>query len=214
MKKLIAAMLILTVFVTTAFAADFTPGQKIRINDTDAVWEEKPEYELSTSYYSIAGQSWETGKELVSGVTIDNNDNTVVISLKPNYTSTKEKALKGVIKVRDKKRGRFLNMNINCMVGFAQATIDIEPDGNIANLVIDPGTVYTVTATDKGYPYGTLFFQADVADVSVRVYDKERFYLGYNREPHKETLIANADSDAVIEFINFEGMPTFSGTAT
>lgn len=216
MKKLIAVMLIMTVCVTTAFAADFTPGQKIEIDENDAgVWGSQTlDYEISTTYYSIAGQSWEKGKELVSSVTIDNDANFFIINLKQDFQNTKAKPLVGTVKVRDKKNGRFLTMTINCTVGYEQDTIDIESDGNIPSLIVDNQTVYTVKAADSGYPYGTLMFQADVADVSVRVYDKEKLYLGYDRNPHKETLIANAESDAVIEFLNFEGRPTFSGTAT
>lgn len=208
-------MLILTLCVTTASAAIHVPGQEIIFADDSPEWGTTiPDNELSTTYYSIAGQSWTSGKELVSSVRIDNDDNTIVLKLKPDYTNTKEKALKGTIKVRDKKKGRFLEITVNTTVGYNQGTIDIESDGNIPTLTVDPETVYTVVASDKGYPYGTLMFQADVADVTVRVYDKEKFYLGYNREPHKETLLANAESDAVIEFLNFEGTPTFSGTAT
>ena len=216
MKKVIAAVLILSLCVTTAFAFDFTPGTKIKIDASDKqVWGDQVlDYEISTTYYSIAGQSWETGKDLISSITIDNDDNVFVIKLKPDYTMSKDKDLRGTIKVRDKKQGRFLTMTINCTVGFNRQTIDIQADGSISPLTVDPDTLYTVTATDKGYPYGTLLFQADVADVEVRVYDKEKFYLGYNREPDKETLLANAESDALIEFLNFEGAPTFSGTAT
>lgn len=216
MKKIIAVLLMMTLCVTTAFAADFTPGQKIEIDASDAgVWGTQVlEYEISSTYYSIAGQSWEKGKELVSSITIDNDENYFVINLKPDYLATKDKVLKGTVKVRDKKQGRFLTMTINCTVGYNQASIDIESDGNIPNLIVDPDTVYTVNASDKGYPYGTLIFQADVADVTARVYDKEKFFLGWNREPHKDTLLANAESDAVIEFLNFEGNPSFSGSAT
>lgn len=216
MKKLIAAMLMISLCVTTAFAFDFTPGSKIEIDASDKqVWGEQVlDYEISTTNYSIAGQSWETGKDLISSITIDNEDNLFVIKLKPDYSMSKDKELRGTVKVRDKKQGRFLTMTINCTIGFNRQSIDIQPDGSISPVTVDQDTLYTVTATDKGYPYGTLLFQADVADVEVRVYDKEKFYLGYNREPDKDTLLANAESDALIEFLNFEGAPTFSGTAT
>lgn len=214
MKRIIAAMLILTLSVTTAFAIR-SPGEEIEFTDDAIEWgETTPDNELNTTYYSIAGQTWTSGKDLVESVRINNDDNTVVLKLKPDYTSTKEKTLKGTIKVRDKKKGRFLEITVNDTVGYTQGTIDIESDGNIPSLTVDPDTVYTVVASDKGYPYGTLLFQADVADVEVRVYDKERYFLGFTRDPNKEILKANAESDAVIEFLNFEGTPTFSGTAT
>lgn len=214
MKRIIAAMLILTFCVTTAFA--FVPGEEIIFADDAVEWgTTTPDNELSTTYYSIAGQTWTSGKDLVESVRINNDDNTIVLKLKPDYTSTKEKTLNGTIKVRDKKKGRFLELTItDAAVGFQQGTIDIESDGNIPTLTVDPETVYTVVASDKGYPYGTLMFQADVADVTVRVYDKEKYFLGFTRDPDKEVLKANAESDAVIEFLNFEGTPTFSGTAT
>lgn len=216
MKKIIAVMLMMTLFVTTAFAADFTPGEQIKIDENDTgVWGDQTlDYEISTTYYSIAGITWDKGKELVSSVNIDNDENVFVINLRQDYQSKKDKTLRGTIKVRDKKNGRFLTMNINCQIGYTQGTIDIGPDGSIATLIVDPETVYTVTASDKSYPYGTLMFQADEADVSVRVYDKEVFFLGYNREPNRQILMANSESDAVMEFLNFEANPTFSGTAT
>lgn len=215
MKKLIAAMLVLTLCATTAFAADVIPGQEIEIDAGHTAWgSEAPDNELSTTYYSIAGQTWESGKDTVGSVKIDNDRNAVILTLKKDYTSTREKTLKGTIKVRDKKKGRFLSIAIDLAVGFKQDTIDIESDGNIPTLVVDSETLYTVRASDKGYPYGSLLFQADIADVNVRVYDKEKLFLGYNREPDKETLLANAESDALMEFLSFESNPTFSGTAT
>lgn len=216
MKKIIAAMLILTVCVTTAFAADFTPGEEIRIDENDPlVWGSQTlEHEISTTYYSIAGQSWQTGRDLVSSVTVDNEENVFVIKLKPDYQSTRDKTLEGTVKVRDKKNGRFLTMTINCTIGYEQGTIDIGSDGDIADLIVEDDTVYTVTAADKGYPYGTLMFQADIADVSVRVYDKEKLFLGYDRSPDREILLANSENDAIMEFLRFEGRPTFSGNAT
>lgn len=207
-------MLILTLCATTAFAVR-VPGEEIIFADDAIEWgETTPDNELSTTYYSIAGQTWTSGKDLVESVRIDNDDNTVVLKLKHDYTSTREKDLKGTIKVRDKKKGRFLEITVNDSVGYEQRTIDIESDGNIPTLTVEQNALYTVVASDKGYPYGTLMFQADVADVTVRVYDKEKYFLGFTRDPNKEILKANAESDAVIEFLNFEGAPTFSGTAT
>lgn len=217
MKKLIATLLAITLLATlatTALAADFFPGSDLTFGTGSPEWDVQPDNELSTSYYSIAGQTWTKGKDLVSSVRIDNNENALIVTLKPDYTSKKEKPLVGTIKVRDKKKGVFLNVTIDCMVGYNQATIDIQPDGAIPTLNVEPDTVYTVKATDKAYPYGTLMFHADNADVSVRVYDDEVLFLEYTREPDREILKANADNDAVMEFLNFKAHPSFSSTAT
>ncbi len=219
MKRVLSIITIITLFaltlITPAFAADFYPGQEIRFSAGSVEWgDTKPENEISTSYYSVAGQDWNSGKELVSSVRIDNEENEVVLTLRPDYLSTKTKKLYGTIKIRDKKQGRFLTLSINCDVGYNQSTIDIEPDGNIPTISVEPNTVYTVTASDDGYPYGTLMFNADIADIMVRVYDKEKYFLEYDLRPSRDVLIANADRDANMEFLNFKARPNFSGLAT
>ncbi len=219
MKKVISFLAVFSFFALTfstpALAVDFYPGQEIRFAADAAEWgDQKPSNELSTSYYSIAGQDWRAGRELVASVSINNTDNVIVLTLKPDYQSTKPKTLAGTIKVRDKSEARFLTLTINCSVGNLTSAIDIQPDGNIPTLQVEPNTVYTVTATDNGYPYGTLMFNTDIADVAVRVYDKDKLYLEYDRTPNKEILINNADANATMEFLSFKANPTFSSVAT
>ena len=219
MKRVLSIATLIAIFaltlITPAFAADFYPGSEIRFSAYSNEWgEDKPTNELSSTYYSIAGQDWSAGKELVSSVRIDNEENEVVVSLRPDYQNTKPKKLYGRIKVRDKKQGKFLNLAINCEVGYNTATIDIEGDGNIASMTVEPNTIYTVTASDEGYPYGTLMFNADIADISVRVYDKEKYFLEHDLKPNRDILIANADRDANMEFLNFKAKPSFTGLAT
>ena len=215
MKRIFAAALAGAMLLTSAYAADFRPGQDIEIDSTDPVWgETQPDQELTTEYYAISGQSWDQGKEMVESVKINSDDERVVISLKPDYTSTKDRTLRGTIKVRDKDKGKILTMDINAQIGYEQGEIVIDSDGDIQPLTVDNETVYTVTADSSSMTYGTLEFSTDLADVSVRVYEDEVYFLGYNRDPHKATLQENADSDAEIDFLNFEGKPKFSGNAT
>ena len=216
MKRAFAAIFIWTVLMTvSAVAADFRPGQDIEIDRTDSVWGDTfPDEELTTANYAISSQSWTSGKDLVSSVWIDNDNGVIVISLKDDYKTTKEKTLKGTVKVRDRSNNKTLSLGINCTVGWEQATIDIDHDGDISTLTVDEDSIYTVEAASNSIPYGQLEFYADIADISVRVYDKEVFYLGYNREPDKNILRVNEHVTEDIEFLNFPGKPSFSGTAT
>lgn len=69
---------------------------------------------------------------------------------------------------------------------------------------------------ENGAPYGDLEFSTDDdnTDVSVRVYDGDKAFLGYNYDVDKEILLANADLEADISALTFDARPSFNSTAT
>lgn len=150
---------------------------------------------------------------MVSSVSID-DDEGLVIKLKTSYDQTKEKDLTGTVKLREKGTSNYITLTVDLTVGYNQETIDIDVNGSAAlsTGAVSNDALYTVKGTDAT-PFGTLFFDAVDAEIEVRVYDEEKFYLGFSSEPVRSILIANADSDAEITFLNFEGTPTFSSNA-
>ena len=150
---------------------------------------------------------------MVESVKIDNDSNKLVVTLKEDYTSTKDKNLEGTVKLREKGASKYFTIAISGTVGYQQDEIVIDADGYIGTFVPLNDVLYTVT-TNGSIPYGTLEFSADWAEISVRVYEKEKYYLGYNLEPNREVLLANADTEAEMSFLNFEGTPSFNSTAT
>ncbi len=211
MKKILAMILAVVMLSVTAFAADFNPGKKIRFNGNEDRWEGelKP---INTDNYSVSSVKWEQGRDLVSSVTIDNDDEVLVVALKPDYKTTKEKTLEGTIKLREKGKTRYATLSINATVGFDVVDLTVDVNGDVEVPTIDSGALYRIDDAGKGY--GTLSFSAGDTDVSVRVYDDEVYYLYSNNDAIKSVLTANPDSDAVIDFLTFEGTPTFNSTAT
>ncbi|MEA5012622.1 MAG: hypothetical protein VB100_12990 [Angelakisella sp.] len=69
---------------------------------------------------------------------------------------------------------------------------------------------------EKAPQYGTMEFDTldSEAVVSVRVYDGDKFFIGQNTDADKKLLVANADTEAEISFLNFYGKPSFNSTAT
>ena len=88
----------------------------------------------------------------------------------------------------------------------------MDANGDVEVPTIDSGSLYRIDDNGKGY--GTMSFSAGDTDISVRVYDDEVYYLHHNSDAIKSVLTANPDSDAVIDFLTFEGTPTFNSTAT
>ena len=217
MKKLIAAFIALTMLTTMALAADFTPGSELSYDGSEGSgWSEAPDKGLNKTNYSIVSQSWTKGRDMVSSVKFSEDEDTLIVTLKENYTATRDKDLAGTIKLRDKKDGTYVTLTIDGSVGYTQGTIDLDSDGyaSLSTSGVENDTIYKVTANDGDKPYGNLTFTAGDADVAVRVYEKEVYFLGYNVVPEKKVLLANADSDAEISFLNFDAKPTFNSTAT
>lgn len=211
MKKIFAMILAVVMLTTMAFAADFNPGKKIRFNGNEDRWEGdlKP---INTDNYSVASVKWDQGRDLVSSVTINNDDEVLVVALKPDYKTTKAKTLKGTIKLREKGKTRYATLSIDATIGFDVMDLTVDVNGDIEVPTVDSGTLYRIDDAGKGY--GTLSFSAGDTDISVRVYDKEVYYLYSNNDAIRSVLTANPDSDAVLDFLTFEGTPTFNSTAT
>lgn len=211
MKKIFAMIVAAAMLTVTAVAADFNPGKKIRFNGNEDRWEGELK-SINTDNYSVSSVKWDQGRDLVSSVTIDNDDEVLVVALKPDYKSTKEKTLEGTIKLREKGKTRYAVLSINATVGFDVVDLIVDANGDVEVPTIDSGSLYRIDDNGKGY--GTMSFSAGDTDISVRVYDDEVYYLHHNSDAIKSVLTANPDSDAVIDFLTFEGTPTFNSTAT
>ena len=215
MRKMIAAIAAVLMLGSTAFAADYTPGQKITFDGTEAIVWDGEVKDINKENYSISTQSWDEGKSLIDSVEIDDEEEELVITLKPDYKSKEDKTLKGTIKLREKGTSKYVTLTIDATVGYAQGQIIINAAGDVSLSTsgVESDTVYTVISESNNHPYGTLTFSADSAEVEVRVYEDDVYYLGYSVSPIKSVLQANADSDAEISFLTFEGAPTFTANA-
>ena len=216
MKKILAMIMATSMLTSMAVAADYIPGDDIEFTGAaDENWEW--EYEdamkaINSDNYSLSTIKWEEGKALVASVKIDDEEDKLVISLKHDYKSTKEKNLEGSVKLREKGKSRYATLNVKGTVGYKVEELTINDDNEIDDFTVDSGSIYKIVGKNKGY--GNLTFTAGEADVSVRVYDGEIYYLDHTDTPNKNVLVANTDSDATIDFMNFEGTPTFNSTAT
>lgn len=214
MKNIISSVFAVSMLSMTAFGADFKPGEEIMFKVDSPEWGlTTPTEDLTSSNYTISSQSWTKGRDLISSVKLDNDDEAIIVTLKQNYTEAEEESLIGTIKVRDRTTSEYLEIDLNCTVGYNVETINIDGSGNISTVSVDSDSIYKVVADDSRYGYGTLMFQADDVDVTVRVYEDEVYYLGYNRQANRDVLLANADTDAEMDFLNFEAAPRFSSTA-
>lgn len=212
MKKIFAMILAAVILTTTAMAGDFTPGSKIRFNGNEDRWDSKPTKSINNDNYSVSSIKWTQGKDLVSSVTIDPDDEVLVVTLKKDYKSTKDKTLEGTVKIREKGKNRYYTLSINAEIGYTVVDLAVDANGEIELTDVDEDSIYRIQDDDRGY--GTLSFSAGDADISVRVYDGEVYYLYSNGDAIKSVLTANNDTDADIDFLTFEGNPTFNATAT
>lgn len=212
MKRIFAIAMAVLVLTTIAMAGDFSPGSKIRFNGNEDRWDSKPTKSINNSNYSVSGIKWTQGKDLVSSVTIDEDDEVLVVTLKKDYKSTKDKTLEGTVKLREKGKTKYYTLSINAEIGYTVVDLAVDANGEINLDDIDKDSIYRIQDDDKGY--GTLNFSAGDSDISVRVYDGEVYYLYSNSDAIKSVLTANNDTDSDIDFLTFEGRPTFNATAT
>lgn len=212
MKKIFAIVMAAVVLTTTAMAGDFYPGTKIRFNGKEERWDDSLTKSINNSNYSVSSIKWTQGKDLVSSVTIDDDDDVLVVALKKDYKSTKDKTLEGTIKLREKGKTKYNTLSINAEIGYNVVDLAVDANGEVNLTSIDANSIYRIQDDDRGY--GTLSFSAGDADISVRVYDGEVYYLYSNSDAIKSVLTANNDTDADIDFLTFEGTPTFNATAT
>lgn len=212
MKKLFAMIMAVTILTTIAMAGDFSPGSKIRFNGNEERWDSTPAKSINNSNYSVSSIKWTQGKDLVSSVTIDDEDEVLVVTLKKDYKSTKDKTLEGTVKLRQKGKTNYNTLSINAEIGYTVVDLAVDANGEISLDDIDKDSIYRVQDDDRGY--GTLNFSAGDTDISVRVYDGEVYYLYSNSDAIKSVLTANNDTDSDIDFLTFEGKPSFNATAT
>lgn len=216
MKKLFAAILAVAMLVTCAFAADYKPGEKAVFTGAEADWDVKPTDTLTSENYFVSDSKWTKGGDMVSTVKIlsSSDGGSLVVTLKQNYTTTNDKALEGTITVRQKGSTAIHILTVKSTVGYDAETINIGSNGEIDTVSPVKDTVYTVTKAEGGKTYGVMTMVAEGVEVSVRVYDGEKFYLASDTTPDKAILLANTDNDADPTFLNFVASPTFSSTAT
>lgn len=212
MKKIFAMIMAVVILTTTAMAGDFIPGSKIRFNGNESRWDKQPTKSINTENFSVSSIKWTEGKDLVSSVTIDDDDEVLVVALKKDYKSTKDKTLAGTVKLREKGKSTYYSLSINAEIGYTVVDLPVDGNGDINLTTVDSGSIYRIKDDDKGY--GTLNFSAGDTDISVRVYDGEVYYLHSNNDAVRSVLSNNTDTDADIDFLTFEGTPTFNATAT
>lgn len=176
-----------------------------------------PDKSLDSSNYTVSGINWTSGKSYIESVKINDSDSTVDIKVKNNYTMVNNgsKTVEGSFILRQKgDSGKSITYALDraYTVGYGQEDLtgstgdEVSPSSDInENLVQTPDAGYT-----------TLTFATVSGDeVSVRVYGKEKFYLGTNADANNKVLVANADvSYSYLNFLNFEGSPKFSSNAT
>ncbi len=215
MKKVLALVLAVMMMATVAFAVapDYNPGEDIEIGSSDISSDDL----LNTKYYSIKKVSYDTGKTYVASVTLesDEDEDCLTVALKEDYSMDKIKDLKMTVELRGKGRDtKDEVIDIEATVGYEVAELSIV-DGDVT--LPTEGMINKVIASEDGEaPYGTMDVRdiADMADVTVRLYEKDKFFWDFNNDADKKVLIANADADAEISFLNFEGKPSFNSTAT
>ena len=212
MKKIFAIVMAVLVLATVAMAGDFSPGSKIRFNGKEERWDTGPAKSINNSNYSVSSIKWTQGKDLVSSVTIDDDDEVLVVTLKKDYKTTKDKTLEGTVKLRQKSSTNTHTLSINAEIGYTVVDLAVDANGEINVGDIDEDSIYRIQDNDRGY--GTLTFSAGDTDISVRVYDGEVYYLYSNGDAIKSVLTANNDTDSDIDFLTFPGSPTFNATAT
>ena len=212
MKKILAMIMATSMLTTMAVAADYTPGQEIEFDGTEALIWDGEVGAINSDNYSLSTIRWNEGKDMIAGVRIDDDDEVLVVELKEDYKTTKEKELNGTIRLREKGESNHVTLTVQGTVGYNVVELDIDEDHEIDVPVIDSGSIYKINGNNKGY--GTLTFSAGDTDITVRVYDGEVYYLAHTVTPNKDVLVANSDSDATMDFLNFEGTPTFNSTAT
>lgn len=216
MKKFLAVALALCMLCSFAFAAEFKPGEKMTITGSEDKWDTALTDTLTSENYFISTSKWTKGGDLVSSVKIlsSTDGGGLVITLKHDYSTTDDKALQGTITVRQKGSTAVHVLTVATTVGYDSETISISTNGDIPTLNAAADTVYQVEKTEGGKTYGVLKLVADGVEVSVRVYDGEKFFLASDTTPDKNILMANSDNDADPTFLNFVASPTFSSTAT
>lgn len=176
---------------------------------------------ISTDYFSIKVE-YSRGKELVKDVKFDNGK--LVITLKdsleerpsvPNFQIEK-------ITLTGKKNGvdeTYRNKKFECNVTGLTTTKKVGYVVDDTNYVVGndftapDNVIVKMAKTSSGDKYGTSVISfGSYASAEVRLYEKEKFFLGVEVDPDLDIVKANPDAD--IEFRTFKGNPSFSSNAT
>ena len=199
------------------------------------------EKDVTSDNYSLTAIKYEEGRDLVEEIYFDDANEQVVIQLKQDYDLVKAKDLDFTFTLRGKGKTSDTDVHIKTTVGYVlrngdktagNSGIVISTDGEPA--LDDYGPFIMSTKANGSIPAGKnciwevvqddnvndvrtdiTFTTADEdTEVSVRVYDGERYYLYNDAKADKAILKAYADTDADITFLNFPGEPTFNSTAS
>ena len=247
-RALVLAVMMLAAMGTMAFAADIMPGTTIKIpvaptTDTtvganvliaaadgisadfnvavSAVTGAPDKVEVTAKNYSIVNVKWDSGKEFVESLKINDETGNVELKLKQDYTAaiktTNPKKLAGSFTLRQKGASNkaitySLTPASNLFVGYRTETLPVPAAvGDDAPIATVEKKIYTT----PDIAYSNLTFKTiNGDDVNVRVYAKEKYFVASNANADNKILIANADSDADISFLNFPAKPTFNSNAT
>ena len=231
MKKVLALILAVAMLSTVAFAADYVEGKTYAPDGTE-IGVSSADFgtdadDLNTKNYSIKKVTDWTGKAYVKSMELDDDEgDELTITLIEDYKLDKVKEVKFTVELKGKgKDVEDAKKAFSFKVGYDPMTIAINKDNDIDKDIVEKYYNETILKfkSEKddngkvvGAPYGDLEFDTTDGDtsVSVRVYDGDKFYLGHDYDADKKVLVANADSDAVISFLNFPAKPSFNSTAT
>lgn len=231
MKKILALVLAVAMLSTVAFAATAKkPGDSIKLKSTDTdmfvafVEDSGTASAFNTKNYSIKKVSYTAGKALVDSVTLSADEeegDELKIALKQDYTMDKAKDLQMTIELNGKgKTVKDVTLANDATtnyytVGYTASALEINGDNEVTG-TLNADTIAQV-GKDQAAPYGSLELTAIAGtdtDISVRLYEEDEFFWNPETTADKKVLIANADSEAVISFLSFEGKPSFNSTAT
>lgn len=237
MKKILALILAVMLLGTVAFASvvvnpitdgndpvhnrgNWIPGDTIKFNDSgvttvDPTVDMK---DISTDNYSVTNIKYQEGKKLVESVKINDKEGQIEIKLRQDYSNVKEKNLEMTFTLKGKKNVDDVNIKIVGTVGYAldkDSVIIYDNDHVTVPSVFEKDTLYEVQKNGvKGSGIMEFTTADDDVEVSVRVYEDDRYYLYNEVDPVTDVLKAYADTDADLDFLVFPAAPTFNATVT
>ncbi len=199
----------------------YRPGDEIEFTSSILNEEEGVDVsDLNTDNYSIKKITYDSGKSYIDSVELDDDEgDALTVTFKEDYTVDSSKNVEMEIELRGKGNDvdvKTVYIQFSTTYGLPTNTVYIDEDGDIEEADVNFDEINEFDSGDDGMAYGTLSFDTDDGDTSVevRVYDGDQVYLGHDYEADKKVLVANADSDAEISFLNFPAEPTFNSTAT
>ena len=191
---------------------------------------------LNTENYSIKRITYTSGRASIQAVTLDaDGGNALDISFKKDYSTDKLKAIELKVELQGKKhRDNGIRINLSALTfglkgtfGLGETIVYIDANGNLfadeqCNTAVNWDD-FTASGSEDfvkfkavtgGMPYANVTVDVASASVDVRVYENDKIMLACNHDADRNVLIANADNDAEISFVNFPAKPALSSTAT